>query len=413
MARDPITIRWLVGLMWPGGWVFLAAWAFQQEELAVEAIAPYAAFFAFGSLGAALLLSWYYSYGRVFFVAAAAVLALWAVQQSPEGSQLQASAAVLLLPVNFGLFAWWKERGVTTPGGIPRLAFLAAQAVAVALLVPRQAGWLEPLLRWREPPGSGLLPAQQLAFAVAAVVVLVLIFRRGTKAEQDLFWVLAAAFAGLSQAGKTEATWLYFGGAGLVLLSGVLERGYHIAYRDELTGLPGRRALNELLLRLGSQYAIAMCDVDHFKKFNDSYGHDAGDQVLRMVAAKLSRVKGGGQVFRYGGEEFAVVFRGRSASEALPYVESLRAAVAGTQFTLRRPDRPREKPASPPASEPANPGAKPVVTITISIGVAEPSRRHSTPELVLDAADAALYRAKEAGRNCTRLAEGAPSEPAG
>jgi GGDEF domain-containing protein len=240
-----------------------------------------------------------------------------------------------------------------------------------------------------------------------------LIFRRRTKAEQDVFWVLAASFAGLSQAGQVERTLLYFGAAGLVLLSGVLERGYHIAYRDELTGLPGRRALNELLLRLGSQYAIAMCDVDHFKKFNDTYGHDAGDQVLRMVAAKLSRVKGGGQVFRYGGEEFAVVFRGRSAEEARPFVESLRTAVADTQFTLRRPDRPREKPASAPVAEPNNPATKLVVTITISIGVAEPSHRHSTPELVLDAADAALYCAKEAGRNCVRLSEAAPSESSG
>ena len=78
-----------------------------------------------------------------------------------------------------------------------------------------------------------------------------------------------------------------------------------------------------------------MCDVDHFKRFNDTYGHDAGDQVLRMVAAKLSQVGGGGRAFRYGGEEFLVVFRGRSAREAEPFVESLRRSIADAGFVLR------------------------------------------------------------------------------
>ena len=87
-----------------------------------------------------------------------------------------------------------------------------------------------------------------------------------------------------------------------------------------------------------------MCDVDHFKKFNDTYGHDAGDQVLRMVASKLSHVGGGGRTFRYGGEEFLVVFRGRSASEAKPFVESLRCSIADAGFVLRSPDRPARKP---------------------------------------------------------------------
>jgi len=157
---------------------------------------------------------------------------------------------------------------------------------------------------------------------------------------------------------------------------------------------------------LGGTYAIAMCDVDHFKRFNDTYGHDAGDQVLRMVAAKLTQVGGGGRAFRYGGEEFLLVFRGRSAREAEPFVESLRRSIADTGFVLRGPDRPARKPR--PARE-TEPTSAPRVNITISIGLAERSKRHSTPELVLDAADATLYRAKEAGRNCLKLDESTPS----
>jgi diguanylate cyclase (GGDEF)-like protein len=124
--------------------------------------------------------------------------------------------------------------------------------------------------------------------------------------------------------------------------------------------------------------------------------------VLRFIGSKLSQVGGGARAFRYGGEEFTVVFPGRTAEEAQPFVESLREAIATGGFGLRAPGRPEKKP------EHASEG--PIfVTITISIGVAENSKELSTPELVLEAADAALYRAKESGRNCVRLAESVPA----
>jgi GGDEF domain-containing protein len=100
------------------------------------------------------------------------------------------------------------------------------------------------------------------------------------------------------------------------------------------------------------------------------------------------------------------VFRGRSAREAEPFVESLRRSIADRGFVLRSPNRPASKPRS--ATETDQTSA-PKVNISISIGLAERSKRHSTPELVLDAADATLYRAKEAGRNCLKLDDSTPS----
>src|SRR5207244_5445715 len=96
-----------------------------------------------------------------------------------------------------------------------------------------------------------------------------------------------------------------------------------------------RRALNEALLRLGGHYTLAMADVDHFKNINDRHGHDVGDQVLKMVAAKLALVGGSGRAFRYGGEEFAVLFPGKSAEECLPELESRRRSGEETGFILR------------------------------------------------------------------------------
>jgi GGDEF domain-containing protein len=243
-----------------------------------------------------------------------------------------------------------------------------------------------------------------LSFAIAALTIAALLVRRRTNVEAGLLLALVSMFLGLRGMLSDQALLFYAGSAGLILMLTALEQGYEIAHRDELTGLPGRRAFNSMMGQLGRTYAIAMCDVDHFKKFNDTYGHDVGDQVLRMVAAKLLQVGGGGRVFRYGGEEFLVVFRGRSAIEAAPFAESVRKAIADTGFVLRGHDRPVRRPSKIPD---ANQTTHPRVTsrITVSIGLADRSQRHSTPELVLDAADAALYRAKEAGRNCVNLAD--------
>ena len=100
--------------------------------------------------------------------------------------------------------------------------------------------------------------------------------------------VVIAVFAALSwrAAGPGQELWLAT--AGLILVVAVIEASYMMAYRDGLTELPSRRALNEALPRLSGQFTVAMVDVDHFKRFNDTYGHDAGDHVLRLVAARLA-----------------------------------------------------------------------------------------------------------------------------
>lgn len=136
-----------------------------------------------------------------------------------------------------------------------------------------------------------------------------------------------------------------------------------------------------------------MLDIDHFKKFNDTYGHDIGDQVLKLVASKLAQVKGGGKVFRYGGEEFTIIFSGKSPEQALPLLEAVRQAVQDYKVVIRQAQRKTKK-----SRTGKNTSNVKTVSVTISIGVAARVDKLNF-EQTLKQADQALYRAKKSGRN--------------
>ena len=138
-----------------------------------------------------------------------------------------------------------------------------------------------------------------------------------------------------------------------------------------------------------------MVDVDHFKKFNDKYGHDIGDQVLKRLASQLRQVRGG-KAFRYGGEEFIVLFPNKNLHEAHLFCNELCKNVENSPFMLRNKKRPKIK--QPGTQERKQLEAKPL-TITISIGVAEHSQDLANSEDVIKQADKALYKAKKNGRN--------------
>ncbi len=148
---------------------------------------------------------------------------------------------------------------------------------------------------------------------------------------------------------------------------------------------------------------MAMIDVDHFKKFNDTHGHDIGDQVLKLVAARLAQVEGGGIAYRYGGEEFSVLFPDRPIEQALPALEKLRASIESYRMNVRSDDRPKDlqegsqrRGANDAGSTSAT--TEKVLSVTVSIGASE-REPGQNPSETLRVADKALYRAKEGGRN--------------
>ncbi|NBC35508.1 diguanylate cyclase [Novosphingobium sp. FSY-8] len=172
-----------------------------------------------------------------------------------------------------------------------------------------------------------------------------------------------------------------------------LEQARRTAEEDHLTGLPNRRAFETVYTReyaaareKGEQLCVAFCDIDNFKRINDTHGHEAGDRVLKTVASALAKISNDRcHVARHGGEEFVVLLRGRSVHQAWELMDDARMAMAERNMVNRATDTPFGK-------------------VTFSCGLADVFA-FADPRTALRAADKALYRAKSEGRNKVKMAD--------
>ena len=416
----------LKSLFVPGGILLLAAVVLLSGGfLSIPAAAV--DFYYYAVFVAGILLAWRFHASRILFALGMLLLAHRAVEFFSAGRTVSAGpgriafeAVCFLVPLNFIVTPLLRERGLGIPAITPRVLLLFLESVFVAVICrpgeKTSPAFLHAALldrswfHWTKIPQLALL-----AFAAAFVVLLARLLLYHKPLESGLLWALAATFLTLQTNPVDRIGVAYWATAGLVLLASIIENTYVLAYHDELTSLPARRAFNEALLRLETPYAIAVVDIDHFKSFNDTYGHDTGDQVLSMVAARLARVSGGGQAFRVGGEEFSILFRGKSMKEVVPHLDSLRIAIEEAKFRVRStPERrsnlrdggrrKEDKKATEARSRSAArklsaESATGELSVTVSIGVAEPAPKAHEVEQVIQAADKALYRAKKAGRN--------------
>jgi diguanylate cyclase (GGDEF)-like protein len=397
----------LSSLFLPSGLLLLAAVAFLRWGAKPQSLTALALVYPYAVLGVGTFLAWRFRRSWLAFAILAIVLSERALLHGAAGrvgsghAPLLFHATALLLPLSLGIlsFASARERGPTAPRIRLGLGLILFQALIFGMCY-YQAAHHGSLLK-RILTGGGFVDGTPiarlslLAFGLVFLLFTIRFARHPAPVDSGFLWALIAIFLALNAKRVGPISSFYLSTAGLILIVSLIETSYSLAYHDELTGLPARRALNEALLRLKDKYTVAMIDVDHFKWFNDQYGHEVGDQVLRMIGANLERILSGARAFRYGGEEFAVLFPGRSLSNAIPSLETVRKTIAASDFTLRGKGRPREKPETPrPAGTPRR-----RIEITISIGIAERNARHTKPDEVIRAADRALYRAKGAGRN--------------
>jgi len=404
-------------LLTPAIWILLVAILLHTGFVTLSA--ALITFALYGALIAGLLIAWKFHSSRIFFALLVLFLAERAISYfssahiAASGPGNTALAAVgLLLPMNFVFLSLVKEKGFTFPSVAPPSLFLFVQSVIVAVLCRPDSLEAPHRALHRAVISHPFSYTTLAAFTAAAVVLIIRFLLYRKPAESGLLWALVASLLSLRFGGAGNIPSAYFATAAFILAFSMIETSYMLAYHDELTTLPSRRAFQEALLRLAPPYSIAMVDIDHFKRCNDTYGHDMGDQVLRLVASRLARVTGGGQAYRCGGEEFAIIFPGKATKDVVDHLEQLRASIEASSFRLRGQDRRQQLRGADRRTRSARERTKPgnniselsrvsgptEISVTASIGVATSSQRMLAEE-VIQAADKALYRAKAAGRN--------------
>ncbi|HWV92512.1 MAG TPA: GGDEF domain-containing protein, partial [Burkholderiales bacterium] len=250
----------------------LAWWVSLPEELAgLRKWGPYAL------LGTGLLLAWWFNRGRAF-VLVASLLGAVAAYDLYQTRAVYAALTVLV-PLNV-LFAMVRpERGARYRAAYIWLALLAVEALFLVWFANKE--WATDNFLLRSPPTPLV---GRLMFAAAFAAAVWRAWPELTALQVGVAGALAAFFVAAEWAASPGVYAAFMSAAGVIMIAALLAESHRLAFRDTLTGLPGRRALEERLRSLGGRFAIAMVDVDHFKQFNDTHGHDIGDQVLKLVA---------------------------------------------------------------------------------------------------------------------------------
>lgn len=220
-----------------------------------------------------------------------------------------------------------------------------------------------------------------MAIVTSFILIGLVIFNRYIIYNTSFLVMVLTFYGGLYFLKTPHATDISLLGIAIIIFALLIRESYRLAFYDELTSLPGRRALVEDMAKLGMKYSLAMIDIDHFKKFNDTYGHDTGDDVLKMVATKLSEITGGGKAYRYGGEEFVILFSSTEVDQAFIHTDLVRNIVSQSAFRVRNAK-----------------GFKKIY-VNISAGIVQNSSKDKNPFDTMKRADNALYKAKKAGRN--------------
>ena len=260
-------------------------------------------------------------------------------------------------------------------------SLLAAQ-VSAAVWLTQHSDVLTPVTAWlqqKAPVLNHLSQADWILYSMLSASVILFFRAYPSSLRQSYFGAFIALFLAFHY---SHEAWLFqslITTALSISLFGLLSHLHSIAFYDDLTQIPARRALNERLAGLTGHYCIAMIDIDHFKKFNDTYGHDMGDKVLNDVARTIKKCVGQ-NAYRYGGEEFTIVFSSGNFDKAMDKLEQVREAVESRIIKSNKGK------------------TKKNVSVTISIGCALKMARQ-TPNDVVKNADKALYKAKKKGRN--------------
>jgi diguanylate cyclase (GGDEF)-like protein len=387
--------------------------SFRPESLLPETVLkvlpymPYAGFIAAGILGLRLnqtRILW----TALLFLGACYVMANHGLLQSLEINKLEMYQILCIgTPIMLVMTFIGKESRIFKFKSLVRIFILITPLLILVGWFSFSPETFQKMVSQDFFPLGNLLIIPQMSFISVSILAFLSIISTDDKIKPfiqatliTLIPLLVAAQAGMKGEFESELITVHtlaaFSIASFIHLHAIFRMYWQRVYIDELTQIPNRRALDEHLQTLSGNYMIAMMDIDHFKSFNDRYGHDEGDNVLKLVGKSLNNDMG--NTFRYGGEEFFAVFEGRDCNSAFAVADRARKKLAKREFFIRIPQKARKTTSEKQRGQSKTNMKK--VRVTISIGLAQPDEAHQTPAAVMKFADEALYRAKNKGRNC-------------
>lgn len=371
-----VAIPFLVSLV-------LALLAFYQDKIPsfVLGATPYI-FYILGVI--VMVISWHFNRNRFLFVLFPLVLVYIGFEFLPSAkATLLFKYISIIFPIHLLVFLVLSERGLLSIWGYLKIAFVVFETGLIVWFIeyPSEAVlsiFKIKLFIFNTYPLSDI--SLIVGLFILFVMIALIMFNHFLMYNGSFLMILISFYSTLYFIKTDKVLEVGFIAIVLIILVLLVREAYRLAFYDELTSLPGRRALIEDMAKLGRRYTLAMVDIDFFKKFNDTYGHDTGDEVLKMVASKLGQIEGGGKAYRYGGEEFTLLFNSRDLKESAIYADVLRETIATTPFIVRNKKNKK-------------------IFINISVGIVQNSKNDKDPFATMKRADNALYKAKESGRN--------------
>lgn len=330
-------------------------------------------------------ISWHFN--RIKFVFALLPLVflyIGFVFLSKDNSTMLFKLFSIIYPIHLLIYLLFKERGLFTLWGYLKILLFLVEIGIVVWFIEFPNEIVSSLFKVKLF-AFNVFPLSDISVAIGILILFIMLsitlFGHLLIYNTSFVIILVSFYMGFYYVKVPHALEHSLIVISLIILVVLVREAYRLAFYDELTSLPGRRALIEDMAKLGRKYSLAMVDIDFFKKFNDTYGHDTGDEVLKMVASKLAEVSGGGKAYRYGGEEFTILYPSRERDESFIHTDILREVIATTPFIVRGKKTNKK------------------IFVNISAGLVQYSAKDNDPFDVMKRADKALYKAKEAGRN--------------
>lgn len=403
-------------VLFPGGLIFLAAIGFLRPQGHPMWLQQPIAALPYIVLAFGLIFGWYFASSRMILSLLILALADRALVLLPSSdadqesvSQTMVAITAFLVPLNLLAFSILKEDSLSTFRGVTRVLLVLTQPFLLLwLCLPDQhvlaSSFTQEFIpalymKWTPIPQPALI-----AFALALLLHVIRFTLHRNPLEGGTIWALCAVFVAYH---STRYGWQptnFFMAAGLILFVTLLQSFYQQTYRDELTGIPGRLAYDEAIGQLGKRFSLAVIGIDQLTQYANIHGKSVSDQILKLAAPRIQAVCSGGQIFRTTGEEFTVLFPGKSATETLSTLDTVRKSVEAIGLFLRGRDRVWEKQRGTKEA-----GLRDrALPITLSIGVAEKLNDSATLTLVIKSAYRGLYEAKGVGGNVVKRGMEAP-----